>query len=114
MDENKERLIAGLTHFIGIFFGPFPGLIVFFIKSGEGLARDQAREALNFQLTIILVSIIGWALVTLYIGVYLLFFIGVADVLFSIIGSVRASSGEEYRYPFNIRFIKGPGGYASI
>lgn len=114
MDDNKEKIIAGLTHFFGIFLGPFPGLLVFLIRSGEGHARDQAREALNFQLTLIVLSLIGGMLIMLYIGIYILFVIYAADVILSIIAAFRSSSGEKYRYPFNIRFIKPPGGYASI
>ena len=40
------------------------------------------------------------------IGVILMPAVGIADLVFCIIASVKANSGEAYRYPVSIRFIK--------
>jgi uncharacterized protein len=40
------------------------------------------------------------------IGFVLLIALGILYVVAVIIGAVRASSGEEYRYPLTIRFVK--------
>jgi uncharacterized Tic20 family protein len=50
------------------------------------------------------------SLATFFIGfgiVWLLLMgLGIAGLVFSIIGMIRASRWEDYRYPINIRFVK--------
>ena len=32
--------------------------------------------------------------------------VGLAWLVFTVIGAVRASSGEDYRYPFSLRMVR--------
>jgi len=45
-------------------------------------------------------------LVFVFIGVFLLIGLAIADLILVIIASVNTSNGESYRYPLTIRFIK--------
>jgi uncharacterized Tic20 family protein len=51
---------------------------------------------------------IGFATLTLAFIIVgpLLVALGIAAVIFNIMGAVAANSGKEYRYPLAIRFIK--------
>ena len=100
--------LTGLSSFVGVpgFVGP---LIIWLLRKDEQpFVDDQGKESLNFQITMILaavvISIAG--LVTCGIGYFLLLVLLVALVVFCIIGSVKASNGEYYRYPMTIRLIK--------
>jgi len=102
--------LAGLV--IGFnFLGP---LIIYLIKKDEGdpFVRDQAAEALNFNLSFFIYlavgSIVTFVLILVLIGLLLLPLLAamiVAWVVFVIIGAVRANNGELYRYPLTIRFV---------
>jgi uncharacterized Tic20 family protein len=96
--------LAGL--FIGLsFLGP---LIIWAIKKDDDpFIKDQAQEALNFNLTVFLAGIVCFLLVFVIIGFLLLPVLAVAWIVFTIIAATRANRGEAYRYPVSIRFISG-------
>lgn len=111
----QERQWAALAHastlapylvalpFIG-FVGP---LVVRATKGQESAWVDNhAKEALNFQITLL----IGYAvaLVTACIGVGVVLGIGIAvfGLVMAIIAAIKANNGEVYRYPACLRLVK--------
>jgi uncharacterized Tic20 family protein len=89
---------------IGSVLGP---LVVWLIKKDEmPFLDDQGREALNFQITVFLAGLVCSALIFVLIGLPLLFALGVFDLVFVVIGAIKASEGVAYRYPVNLRLIK--------
>jgi uncharacterized Tic20 family protein len=101
-----EKNIAVVTHITGIFFSIFPGLIVWLLKKDESpYISEQAREALNFQITLLIAYLIAGVLVFILIGFLLFFLVWLANIIFSILAAVAASKGENYRYPFSLRLI---------
>jgi uncharacterized protein len=100
-------------------FGWVGPLIVWLIKRDEHPFTDHhAKEALNFQLTV-LVAIVASVLLaipavivgvlTLGIGLLLIGAVVLAAVVawfvFPIMAAIKASNGEGYRYPLTIRFV---------
>ena len=73
--------------------------------NSSGFVRDQAVEALNFQITVILAYIVSTILILVVIGLVLLVVVGVASLILAILGGIAASRGEAYRYPVNLRLI---------
>lgn len=101
-----EKNIAVVTHITGIFFSIFPGLIVWLLKKDESpYISEQAREALNFQITLLIAYLVAGVLVFILIGFALIFLIWLANIVFSILAAVAASKGENYRYPLSLRLI---------
>jgi uncharacterized protein len=100
--------LAALSGFIGVPFGFIVGpLIIWLIKGKEHPFIDSnGKEALNFQISMCIYGIVAFILVFVFIGIILLIGLGICDIVFVIIAAVRASSGQEYRYPLTIRFIK--------
>lgn len=76
----------------------------------------HAREALNFNLTVLLVAVVGTiggafvAVVTLGLGLLALvpaaIVVALGWLILVIVAGVRAWDGEAYRYPFSIRFVR--------
>ncbi len=96
--------LAGLVSGIGFFAGP---LVLWLIKRDEHPAIDAAgKEAVNFHLTMLIAWMVAIVLCFVLIGIPLLFVIGAAEVIFPIVAAVKASNGETYRYPVNLRLIK--------
>ncbi len=101
-----EKNIAVLTHLGGIFFSFVPALIVWLLKKDDSaFIGEQAREALNFQITILIAGVVAWVLVFLLIGLALLPLIYLANLVLCIVAAVGVSKGESYRYPFALRLI---------
>jgi len=89
---------------IGFLIGP---LVVWLIKREDHPFIDkQGKEAVNFQITMLIVLFIAVILCLVVIGFLFLFIIPLVMTIFPIIAAVRANRGEDYSYPFSIRFIK--------
>jgi uncharacterized Tic20 family protein len=102
--------LAGLAGFVVpvIISGIIAPLIVWQIKKEEHpFVDDNGKEAVNFQISIGIYALISALLIpVLCIGVVLLTAVGIVDLVFLLIASVKANNGESYRYPLTIRFIK--------
>jgi uncharacterized Tic20 family protein len=113
----EYRTWAMLTHlssFAGAmvalaFLGP---LVMWLIKKDEHPFLDHhGKEALNFNLSLLLYMVIGIVGSILTIGLGLIAFLPallvgfVVWVICSIQGAMKANNGEGYRYPVTIRFI---------
>jgi uncharacterized Tic20 family protein len=79
------------------------------ISMGQGandpFVKDQATEALNFQITIAIAAIVSSVLIIVVIGMALLPLVWLAGVILGFMGGQAASKGELYRYPFAIRLV---------
>jgi uncharacterized protein len=91
-------LVGGLA-----FLGP---LLVLLIKGNDSpWIRRHSVESLNFQISILIYAIISGLLLLVLIGFVLLPLVGLFWLIFTIIGSVKASNGDDYRYPLTIRMV---------
>ncbi|MFW6456742.1 MAG: DUF4870 domain-containing protein [Planctomycetota bacterium] len=104
---KDERTMAMLAHLLGIVAGFLGPLIIWMIKKDESeFVDDQGKEALNFQLTLLIGYAASVVLSFLCIGVLVGPAVWIVGLIFSIMGATTANKGESYRYPFNIRMIK--------
>src|SRR5262245_3241451 len=87
------------------FLGP---LIVWLIKKDQSKFVDyHGKEALNFQLNLLLYMLIsiGITIATCGIGSPLMIAVGIYGIVMSIIAGIAANKGELYRYPATWRLI---------
>lgn len=104
--SNDDKNIATMTHLGGTLFSFVPALIVWLLKKDDNeYIAAQAKEALNFQITVILAQCIATMLVFLLVGLILIPIIWLTNVVFCIIAAISTSSGESYRYPLALRLI---------
>lgn len=103
-------LVTGWVGGWGWFLGP---LIIWLVKKDTmPFVNDQAKEALNFNITIAIVFIILTILsvatlgIGLVIALPLMFIIGIAALVLIIMAAMKANEGKVYRYPFALRLIK--------
>ena len=118
--NNDARMWAMFCHLAGlagvvipvVLSGIIAPLIVWQVKKDEHPFIDEhGKEALNFQLSIALYTIISVAvcIITCIGAILIPFVVGgiyLANLIFMIIAGVKANNGEHYRYPLTIRFIK--------
>jgi uncharacterized Tic20 family protein len=106
MAESKDRTMAILAHALAIVVGFIGPLVIYLIAKDDEFAADQAKESLNFQITVLIAIIISSILIVVVIGAFLLWAVGIANTILCILAAVAASNGQKYRYPVTIRFIK--------
>lgn len=100
---SDERLWALLSHLAYFFFTIFGPLIVWVVKKDDSeFVANQAKEALNFQLSLVLIGVLcGVTLILLPVAIL----VGIAGIVFSVIAGMKAYEGKDYRYPYSIRMI---------
>jgi uncharacterized Tic20 family protein len=98
--------ILPITPAFGSVLGP---LIVWLIKKNEyPFVDEQGKEALNFQITMLIYCAVAALLMLLCIGFFLLLVVVIVEIVFTVIAAIKANDGHHYRYPYPliIRFIK--------
>jgi uncharacterized protein len=112
--EKQARVWGMLCHLtallglMGIPFGHILGpLMVWIFKRKEyPFVNEQGKEALNFQLSMTLYALGAALLIFFKIGMALILILATINLVLVIIAGLKANSGEIFRYPFAIRFIK--------
>src|SRR5579875_3723389 len=100
LSQSDERLWATLIHIGGIIIGFISPLIGYLVlKDRSSFVREHARQALNFQITVAIASIIAGFLWLVVIGFILSPAIWIVNIVFSIIAALAANKGEMYKYP---------------
>lgn len=99
--------MAMLSHLLAIFFVFIPPLIIWLVKKQENpFIEDQAKEALNFQITMAIGWFAAFILSFVLIGVFIMPLLMIANLVLCIIAALKANDGIAYRYPFALRLIK--------
>lgn len=105
---ESEKSTALLAHLLGLFTGFLGPLIIYLtVKDDQPFAKHHAAEALNFQLTVLIASLVSIILVFVLIGIVMIFVVAIYAFVFAIVATVAANRGEWYRYPVNIRMVSG-------
>lgn len=103
-------LLTGWVFGIGFFIGP---LIIWLIKKDTmPFVGDQAKEALNFAITVSGASLLLMIFTFMSLGIGalvtfpLMMIIGIGALVFVILAAVKAHEGTAYRYPVSLRLVK--------
>ena len=119
-DQQTWRVLAHASAFIQLVgipsvVGP---LVVWLLRRDDPVVEPHAREALNFQLSLLIYFVAGVIVAIIaaltIVGILLSIFIGIAllllfllELIFALLATIAASKGEMYRYPLNLDLIKG-------
>jgi uncharacterized Tic20 family protein len=93
-----------IVPFVGGVIGP---LILWVIKRDQyPFVDEQGKEAVNFQITMLIYSAVAAVLVVAIVGIVLVPAVLIVDIVF--IATLKANEGYHYRYPYPliIHFIK--------
>ena len=106
-ESPDAKTMAMLAHLLAIFTWWIAPLIIWLVKKDQSpFVNQQGKEALNFQLTLI----IGWAVgvlrICIGIGAIILGATWVVNIVFGILSTITVNKGLPYRYPVCIRIIK--------
>lgn len=103
--ETKKWL--GILHFSGLFVLLLPPLIIWILKRDTYPAmNEQAKDVLNFQISMWLYLFSSVLLVFLGIGIVILPLLGIYSTIMIIVNTIKAANGNPYKYPLSFRFLK--------
>lgn len=105
VQKTEDRTLGILVHILGLFTSWLGPLIVYLV-SKDGMTKDNARESLNFQITVMLAYLLCMVLALVLIGIFMMWIVFIADLILCIVAAVKTSNGESYRYPMTLRLIK--------
>ena len=104
---QDEKQMAMLAHILGLFTHIIAPLIIYLIKKEESeFISENAKEALNFQITVIICWFITVMATMVFIGILFIPVVIILNIIFCIQGAVAANNGAQYKYPINFRFVK--------
>ena len=118
-EARKWAMLAHLGGLASLFlpFIPAANVVIPFIvwsakRHDHPYIDVQGREALNFQITMALLGLSAWLVITvlkiIFIGKLLLWVPGlilIAQLGGTVVGAIRAYDGERFRYPLILRFV---------
>ncbi len=108
-------MIAHVGVFVAAWFamGFLCPLVVWLVyRYRSDFVRRHALESLNFQLSLLIYTMVAVVLILITFGLGVLIVIplvvigAVAAVVVIVLATVAASGGREYRYPLTIRFLR--------
>src|SRR5215510_4449016 len=114
--DKEQRNWAMLAHlsallaFATVIGGIIAPLIIWLIRKDDmSFAAAQAKEALNFQITIYLIAlalyILLFTVIFTILAIPALIVLGIVDIVLIIVAAIKVNEGVAYRYPFNLRLI---------
>lgn len=107
---SKKQELNILPHLLSLsqsFFAPIGlvGVIVTYIVGDEELSK-ASKSALNWQISLVIYSIISAILCLILIGFLLLGILWILNIVFSIMGLAKSKEEPEWNYPLTINFVK--------
>ncbi len=98
-DSQNSAMVMWLT---SIVFGIFSGLLFSFMLRSDAYVQSQAKEAINWGVTMLVLAI-G---VLSILGSQLLPLILLLNMLFALMGAIATSVGANFNVPMSLRLLK--------
>jgi uncharacterized Tic20 family protein len=103
-NDKIWSMLCHLSALLGV--GLILPLVVYLAMRRESeYVATNAREALNFHISVLIYCLCCIPLVFILIGIPLLLIIGLGSLILAIIATIKASDGLCYRYPLTLRLV---------
>jgi uncharacterized Tic20 family protein len=119
-NENSWALLIHLSALLHLLGATFPGanvvgpLVLWLIKRNDSPYLDEVgKRVLNFQISWAIYFAIVWAAIAILVWILVGFLLipvavimAIVWLIITIIGAMKESNGEPYRFPWTIQFLK--------
>lgn len=116
-DDNKPwgmevKVYCMLMHLsqLAVFVIPGAGLVIPILM--WALNKDEHPEInlhgliiLNWMLSALIYSFVCFLLIFIFIGIPLMFILGLVALIFAVVGGIKANEGQYWPYPMSIDFF---------
>jgi hypothetical protein len=104
MLAHLSALVGLVFPLVGNILGP---LLVWLTKRDQSaFIATQAKEALNFNITVTVAGVVCGFLALIFIGFLLGTALFIAWLVMTLVAAIRASEGVLYHYPLSLRLVK--------
>jgi len=100
-NDSKNTSMAAITHILGLLFG-FLGPLAVYLVSDDQFVKDNAGNALVWQIFLTIYMIVAFISVFFFIGIVLIPILMISALVFPITAAVKASDGKTWKYPGTI------------
>lgn len=98
--------LSGFAAYVFPFGGVIAALVVWMVKRDAHPYVDvQGKEALNFQISTSIYTIVSAVLILVLVGIVLLPLVVVFHIAMMVVAAVKAGKGEAFRYPLTLRLV---------
>lgn len=108
-DDRRWAKIAHLAALCGVLI-PFGGIVAPIVvwkkKEDNPFIVSHAKEALEFQINLLVLNILAFILAFVVIGALILPLLAIANIVLSVVAGMRAQEGKHYEYPWIVRVVK--------
>ncbi len=109
--ERTWGMLAHLSALVGVvvpLFGCVLGPLLVWLgrRDQSSFVEGQAKEALNFNISVFLALVVCSLLMLVFIGFILGAALFIAWLVMTLIAAIKASEGIPYRYPLSLRLVK--------
>jgi uncharacterized Tic20 family protein len=105
--KGSDKIWSMLSHLsalLGVGF-VLPLVVYLAMRKESEYVGANAREVLNFHISVLIYSLCCIPLVFILIGIPLLIVLGLGSLVLAIIATIKASDGLSYRYPLTLRLV---------
>jgi uncharacterized Tic20 family protein len=104
-NDKIWSMLSHLSALLGVGF-ILPLVVYLAMRKESDYVATNAREALNFHISILIYGLCCIPLVFVIVGAPLLIALGIGSLVLAIMAAVKASNGICYHYPFTLRLVK--------
>jgi uncharacterized protein len=110
-DERTWAMVAHFSALAAFIVPPIGGvlgpLVVWLVKREQSaFVAEAAKEALNFNIVVLLGALVCVLLVFVFIGILLGAVLFGFWLVMTVVAGIKASEGVHYRYPISLRIVK--------
>lgn len=110
LTDRNFNVLLHLSQYCN-FFMPLVGTIVPILlwtsnKENDNVIDQHGKNIINWNISSMIYLIASFFLCFLFIGFPIIFIVVILYTIFPIIGAIKADSGEVWKYPLSIDFIK--------
>jgi uncharacterized protein len=107
LSDSDQRMWSVFAHIGGVFVSFLVPLVILLVFKGRGaFVENQAKEALNFQITLAIAYVVGLITFIIVIGLFIVPAALICSIVFAILAAIASNRGELYRYPLTLRLVK--------
>lgn len=104
-DQKDNSGLAALSHILGLMFGLLGPIIIYAIADDD-FVRKNAAKAFTWQVFLILYIFLAVFMSFFFIGILLFPLLLLLNAVFCIVGAVKASKGEVWKYPGTVDLLE--------
>ena len=105
---GQDKIWAILSHLSAWLGVPLllPLVIYLAMKGDSAYVATNAKEALNFHLSLLIYTLCCIPLFFVFVGIPLLIILGVSACILAIVAAIKAADGGCYHYPMTLRLVQ--------